>query len=177
MSEMTPYGRIKILKQDTEYFEYELWQIEKNIKKASKKRKRILEEAIAANRAKIRQIRKEQKTKKGKVEMPDQETQTAFFEIREVGKNPKKRAKVIIQPMNQEQARKVYPYRPHNKYSESRFGGDTLVDDVALLLNGLAARCCMCQAPTKIEYLKDQACPDCDGRSECNGTDPHVRTR
>jgi len=78
---------------------------------------------------------------------------------------------IIIEPLTSSEAREMYPYRPFDKYSESRFGGNNLFDDTALLLNGLAARCEMCQAPTKKEYLAPN-CPDCDGRSEYHGTNP-----
>ena len=47
-----------------------------------------------------------------------------------------------------------------------------MMDDFALLVNGHATRCGMCKAPTKVEYLTENICPDCDGRSEYNGTDP-----
>jgi len=32
----------------------------------------------------------------------------------------------------------------------------------------------MCQAPTRNKYLIKSVCPDCDGRSEYNGTDPRA---
>lgn len=96
-----------------------------------------------------------------------------FFEKREDDRTTSRKSKVIIRKMTKEQARQVFPYRPYSKYSESFFGGDTLYDDVCLLLNGLAIRCKMCMAPTKKEYLEEGICPDCDGRSEYNGTDPH----
>lgn len=96
-----------------------------------------------------------------------------FFEEREVGRERTKRALVAIKSMTREQARLAYPYRPYSKYSESRFGGDTLYDDVCLILNRLATRCKMCHAPTRNEYLLGDMCPDCDGRSAWNGTDPH----
>lgn len=35
------------------------------------------------------------------------------------------------------------------------------LDDVALLLNGLAKRCTECDQPTKNKYLKDSKCPVC----------------
>ncbi len=66
----------------------------------------------------------------------------------------------------------MFPYRPHSKYSESRFGGNELTDDIALLLNENATRCEMCTAPPRNEYLIQKVCPDCDGRSEYNGTSP-----
>jgi|GEM_PF-6017154 len=82
--------------------------------------------------------------------------------------------KVAIKPMTEEQAREAYPYRPYSKYSESYFGGDNMVDDKGLLSGGVAKRCKMCQATTRDRYLNsDGICPDCDGRSEYNGTDPH----
>jgi len=82
---------------------------------------------------------------------------------------------VIVEPMSAEGGRREFPYRPHSKYAESRFGGDSLFDDIALLLNGLAKRCNMCWAPTRKEYLIDGRCPDCDGRSEANGCDPRKK--
>jgi hypothetical protein len=80
--------------------------------------------------------------------------------------------KVIIRPMTKEEARIEFPYRPFSKYSESRFGGDSLFDDTALLVSGEAKRCKMCRATTKLVRLKDGVCPDCDGCSECYGLDP-----
>lgn len=47
-----------------------------------------------------------------------------------------------------------------------------MTDDIALLLGGDAQGCGMCTAPTRKKYLKEDSCPDCDGRSEYNGTDP-----
>jgi len=88
-------------------------------------------------------------------------TKKSIMSIREVT--------VVIEPLTPSEAREMYPYRPFSKYSESRFGGNNLFDDAALLLNGHAARCGMCKAPTKKEYLAPH-CPDCDGRSEYNGT-------
>ncbi len=97
-----------------------------------------------------------------------------FFEIREVGKKGKK-AKVILRPMDKHLARVIFPYRPFNKYSETRFGGNHLMDDIALLLAEIATRCSMCNAPTKKEHIINGVCPDCDGRSEADGTDPHQK--
>jgi hypothetical protein len=85
-----------------------------------------------------------------------------------------KEVTIVVKPLTQSEAREMFPYRPYNKYTESRFGGNNLYDDVCLLLNGLAERCPMCQAPTKNDYLNPN-CPDCDGRSERNGTDPRVK--
>lgn len=95
-----------------------------------------------------------------------------FFETKRVGAFGKK-VKIAIRPMTEEQARQAYPYRPYTKYAESRFGGDEICDDDSLLLDGDGTGCRMCQAVTKNEYLIDGVCPDCDGRSEYNGTDPH----
>ena len=87
----------------------------------------------------------------------------------------KKEVTVIVKPLIKEEAREMFPYRPHSKDSESRFGcGNTMCDDFALLLNGFSKRCKMCQAPTRTEYLMDGNCPDCDGRSEYNGTNPRL---
>lgn len=97
-----------------------------------------------------------------------------FFEQREVEKTQRRKVWIAVRPMTKAQARKAYPYRPASKYSESRFGGNNLYDDVCLLLNGLATRCKTCQAPTKNDYLNNGMCPDCDGRSEYNGTNPHL---
>ncbi|PIR41568.1 MAG: hypothetical protein COV31_00460 [Candidatus Yanofskybacteria bacterium CG10_big_fil_rev_8_21_14_0_10_46_23] len=82
--------------------------------------------------------------------------------------------KVVVQPMTREQARAVFPYRPSSKYAESTFGGNTFRDDKALLLSRAAKRCKMCTAATTLANLKEDICPDCDGRSELNGLDPHL---
>lgn len=68
--------------------------------------------------------------------------------------------------MTNEEARKRFPYRPYSRYAESRFGGNKFTDDACLLVNELAARCAICSAPTRKEYLKDRVCPDCDGRTK-----------
>ena len=81
---------------------------------------------------------------------------------------------VVIAPLTQKEAREMFPYRPFSQSAESRFGGNELYDDVCLLLNERARRCPMCQAATKTEYL-DPNCPDCDGRSEFNGTNPRAK--
>ncbi|MBL7147657.1 MAG: hypothetical protein ISS82_02420 [Nanoarchaeota archaeon] len=90
------------------------------------------------------------------------------------GKHGIKDVTVMTSPLTKEESRAMFPYRPYNKYSESRFGGNTLTDDRALLLSGNAIRCEMCRAPTYKTYLEDNVCPDCDGRSEYNGTDPRA---
>lgn len=83
---------------------------------------------------------------------------------------------VVISPMTKEEARAEYPYRPVYKGFESRFGSNnTMVDDRALLLSEAGKRCKMCRAATLKEYLIDGICPDCDGRSEYNGTDPRQK--
>ena len=95
------------------------------------------------------------------------------FTLRIMGNNRRKTIKVMVRPVSMKEARTIFPYRPLNKYAESRFGGDNLHDDICLLLNKRATRCRMCQAPTKNEFLQQGVCPDCDGRSEYNGIDPH----
>lgn len=97
------------------------------------------------------------------------------WEEREIdGHQGKKVVKVITESMTKAEARNVFPYRPKSKYAESRFGGNSFTDDVSLILSGLATRCQRCNAPTRDEYLKEGVCPDCDGRSEYNGTDPYI---
>ena len=96
-------------------------------------------------------------------------------EKRTIGKERRVEVTVVMNPLTKEEAREMYPYRPHSRYSESQFGdGNTISDDIALLLSEQAKRCGMCIAPTRIEYLRDNACPDCDGRSEYNGKDPRT---
>ncbi len=95
-----------------------------------------------------------------------------FFEEKEIRG---RKVKVAIRQMTEEQAREAYPYRPFDKYAESHFGGNTLYDDVCMLLNRFATRCCKCGAPTRNEFLQDETCPDCDGRAELNGMDPHKK--
>ena len=100
--------------------------------------------------------------------METQNTKLPFFEIKEG-------VKVIVRPMTKEEARVTFPYRPFTKYSESRFGGNELYDDTCLLLNSLAVRCKMCQAPTKKEFLCFEVWPDCDGSCEGKaGLDPQL---
>ncbi|GAI11279.1 unnamed protein product [marine sediment metagenome] len=80
---------------------------------------------------------------------------------------------VVIAPLTKKEAREMFPYRPyHRKYAESKFGGNTRTDDSALLLSEDARRCVMCTAPTRKEYLEENVCPDCNGRSEYNGVNP-----
>ena len=101
---------------------------------------------------------------------------TDFFQEQKVDAGPGTRqcmAKVAVKPMTLEQGKRAYPYRPYSKYATSRWGGNTLVDDVCLVINGLAVRCKMCQAPTKKQYLEEGTCPDCDGRAEYSGHSPH----
>jgi hypothetical protein len=86
-----------------------------------------------------------------------------------------KEVTIVISVLTNEEARQLFPYRPFSKYAESRFGGNTLVDDFALLLNGDAEKCKMCRAPAYREYLSNGVCPDCDGRSEYNGKNPRVK--
>lgn len=94
-------------------------------------------------------------------------------EKRIIGNSKKMEVTIVTKPLTKKEAREMFPYRPHSRYSESRFGdGNTISDDFALLLNGKSKRCGMCQAPTRTEYLINKACPDCDGRSEYNGKNP-----
>lgn len=92
------------------------------------------------------------------------------------GKTDKREVIVIKTPLTLNEAREMFPYRPASKYAESRFGGNNFEDDECLLLNGHAERCGTCQAPTKREYLSPN-CPDCDGRSEYNGTNPRAKIK
>ena len=78
---------------------------------------------------------------------------------------------IVTTPLTKEEAREMFHYRPMI-YAESRFGGDQLADDVALLLNELAQRCRMCTAPTRKKYLNEEICPDCNGLSEYSGVNP-----
>ena len=63
--------------------------------------------------------------------------------------------------MTLEESRKKFPYRPHTKYAESRWGGNSLCDDEALLLSEDAKRCESCNAPTRVDYLVKGICLDC----------------
>jgi len=87
--------------------------------------------------------------------------------------DPAREVTVVTVALTKEEAREMFPYRPDSKYAESRFGGNNMTDDIALLLGKNAKRCGMCQAPTRKEYL-DPYCPDCDGSSEYNGTSPRA---
>ncbi len=99
--------------------------------------------------------------------MPD------HFEYQWKGKQPGPRwLLVAVKKMTKAEARVAYPYRPNNKYSESRFGGGNLMDDTAMLLNSTAKRCSMCEAPTKTHYLLEDKCPDCSGWAQISGIDP-----
>lgn len=98
----------------------------------------------------------------------------AFFETKNVDG---KEVLVAVRAMTKEQARAAYPYRPRSKYSESHHGGDALADDTALLMNYIAWRCRMCQAPTRQKLLIQGVCPDCDGRDERFGCDPHKEVK
>jgi len=88
------------------------------------------------------------------------------------GRKGSKEITILVNPLTKEETREMFPYRPNNTYSESRFGGNNMTDDTALLLGGDAKKCTMCLAPTYIKYLIKGICPDCDGRSEYNGKDP-----
>ena len=96
------------------------------------------------------------------------EDKTKKINYRDTGKE----VTVVTETLTKEEAREMFPYRPFNKYAESGFGGNNMVDDFALLLNEDAKRCGGCNAPTRNKYLINSYCPDCDGRSEYKGTDP-----
>jgi len=109
-----------------------------------------------------------------------QETQiprSEFFERRPAGSATSHRSEVwvAVRKMTKEEAREAYPYRPESKYSESRWGGNVLEDDRCLLISGLALRCSICHAPTKRDSLANDTCPDCDGRAELVGQNPHQK--
>ncbi len=112
------------------------------------------------------------------VQQPATERPSPLFELRdyEIG-GEKKQRKVILSPMTREVARRVFPYRPHSIYAESRYGGDVHRDDISLMASGHALHCRMCTAPTTFGFLDMGVCPDCDGRAEVNGTDPYLQTR
>lgn len=100
--------------------------------------------------------------------MPNEIPMQEFFEKRD-------RVWVAIRPMTKEEARKAYLNRPESKYAETLFGGNNMTNDSALLLGGEATYCNMCQAPTVNKHLREGICPDCDGRSQKNGRNPHVK--
>jgi len=103
-------------------------------------------------------------------------TLTDKTEKRIIG-DKKREVTVIIEPLTKEEAREMYYSRPYDQHSESRFGqGNTMSDDFTKLLNGISKRCYMCQAPTIKDLLKENICPDCDGRSEYHGKDPRAPT-
>ncbi len=96
----------------------------------------------------------------------------SFLEIRDVGG---RKVKVVKKVMTQEEARKIFPYRPYLQLVdvESHWGGSSSCNDKEILEAGLADRCNMCQAPTLKKNLQKGTCPDCDGRSIIeDGTDP-----
>lgn len=59
----------------------------------------------------------------------------------------------------------------HNPY-----GGDAMLDDAALLLNKLAARCSGCKNVTRNQYLTDGKCPVCNGSSASQPGIPNYGT-
>jgi hypothetical protein len=48
-----------------------------------------------------------------------------------------------------------------NLLAENSWGGNEIMDDTALLLNGLAKRCKQCNRVAWIRYLENDLCPDC----------------
>lgn len=81
--------------------------------------------------------------------------------------------KVIIRPLTKEESQKIFHHRPFSNFAESRFGGDRHATDAELVALGKGRPCRMCQAVTHNEILLYGTCPDCDGRSETSGKDPH----
>ncbi|MDP1689355.1 MAG: hypothetical protein Q8L47_04495 [bacterium] len=51
------------------------------------------------------------------------------------------------------------------KLTDNPYGGDELMDDIALLLNDMAKRCTTCKRVVRKKYLKERNefnyCPDC----------------
>lgn len=84
--------------------------------------------------------------------------------------------KVVKRPLTKEESRRIFKGRPFSKFAESRFGGNGHTNDNTLVSLGKARPCRMCQAVTRNEDLLYGACPDCDGRSEAKGEDPHRPT-
>jgi len=90
-------------------------------------------------------------------------------------------AKKVTVPMTLDESRKEFPYRPfltqgkHRISVESHFGG-TKHGDLELLRLGEGEPCKTCSAPTEKKWLSGAGiCPDCDGRAETNGYDPHQK--
>lgn len=80
-----------------------------------------------------------------------------------------KKVKILTRRMEREDARKVFPYRPYSKYSESLFGGDERDDDIHLIVSMEATWCGLCNAPTRNQCLHDGICPDCERWAELEG--------
>lgn len=86
---------------------------------------------------------------------------------------------VVITPMTKAQARGEFPYRPFEpkptKLVESRYGGVGYDGgDLEMMMNKKGAKCLMCEAPTKNEFLVEGVCPDCDGRAEAQNNNPRT---
>ena len=69
-------------------------------------------------------------------------------------------SKVIRMPV--EYSRRAFN-RPASQYGESIWGGNHMVDDIAILLGGNGKRCDSCSAVTWFRYLSDGLCVDCRG--------------
>jgi hypothetical protein len=82
--------------------------------------------------------------------------------------------KIINRELTVEESRRIYKRRPFSKFAESRFGGNRDTNDSALVSLGKGRPCKMCQAVTRNEFLRNETCPDCDGRSEAGRRDPHL---
>ena len=80
---------------------------------------------------------------------------------------------VVTRPITKKESRETFPYRPYSKHAESQFGGNKYADDGKIVESGYGAPCSMCGAATRLVHLVNEVCPDCDGRSEANGRDPH----
>lgn len=84
--------------------------------------------------------------------------------------------KIVNRKLTVEESRRIFKERPFSKFAESRFGGNRYEDDETLIALSKGRLCRMCQAVTRNEFLDDGKCPDCDGRSEAGGRDPHRST-
>ena len=103
-----------------------------------------------------------------------------FFVLSPVGETPStvRDVWIVQRKLTEEQARSAYPNRPYSEDIESRWGGVAAkIDDLTLIANGWGGRCTMCTAATQNKYLVQGVCPDCDGRAECQGLNPHLRTK
>jgi len=82
---------------------------------------------------------------------------------------------IILRPLTKEEGRRLFQYRPHSKFAESRWGGDWRLNDKKLVAQGKGTPCRMCEAVTHNEILLNGTCPDCDGRAEAGGKNPYLK--